>query len=909
MKNFTRLLICAFLLFTFVLNILPCGPSYITPIFDRKDAPDNPFHNFATGKIGIVKPTYHRVVLFAAYRYLNGGTFTESEQKSLVEVWDADFNNKEFDDRNAINEAIKKWIEKRREVVGKEEKTPEIYAERDWGGYEFFPNCTKNAFETATKTLSDRITSHSSEDKNVKEWIKGQDTVFQNCAGGKSLPDAPSAEMSDWLQKDRAYQIAAADFYATNYDAARIRFSDIAQDNNSPWQELSEYLVGRTLIRQASLSKDKEKAAIYYKEAEQTMQAVASRSGKYSLDAEKLLGLIKYRLHPQERVRELAQKLTFQGNENFRQDLIDYYWLLDKFEKETLETEEKRKAAANSNTDNTNSAYNPDSNTNQVNWEELNEQRENGEILTIYFSYNQGTLVGNTATSYKSYTFKPDITIDEAVSMVSNDIGRQLTNEEIERLTKSVEEAKKQREYYISPNFRLEKQIQKGYQGGYWGEEKLSLSLLPDFLRSDDLTDWLFIYQMQNAEAYLYSLSKYHQTEADIWLMTAISKAEKSSTELNFLIDSAKKLPTTSPAHPTVAYHLARVLTLQGKTAEAKKYLDEIMQSSIDMPISTWNQFLALRMDLSDTLDDFLKYAQRKPFAFDWDGESGTIDEIIAEQKSWYNPESYPDKTREQYEREIEENFQDMRVWQDRFAFDYKTVQIMNIHFPLSVLVEAQKSPALPDYLREKFALAVWTRAVILGDFVTADKITPELIKYHPEFEESLKPVSVARTPITKQNAAIYFILQNPVVSPFIEDGMGKSDNEFEMWDANDWWCAPYEEVYDENSGNSRPISSVPKPTFLTAAQSAKGLAERKKIAEMEDAPKFLANKVLEWQKRSPLDKRIPESLYIVYQANGWTKYGCGNNEDLQQQIGNLMRKRYPNSEWTKKLNSEENEQ
>ena len=32
------------------------------------------------------------------------------------------------------------------------------------------------------------------------------------------------------------------------------------------------------------------------------------------------------------------------------------------------------------------------------------------------------------------------------------------------------------------------------YEGGYYGEEKLTPSLLPDFLRQDELTDWLYTY-------------------------------------------------------------------------------------------------------------------------------------------------------------------------------------------------------------------------------------------------------------------------------------------------------------------------------------------------------------------------------------------------------------------------------
>ena len=38
-------------------------------------------------------------------------------------------------------------------------------------------------------------------------------------------------------------------------------FGEIAQDTESPWQETADYLVARTLIRQASLTKSHEKAA------------------------------------------------------------------------------------------------------------------------------------------------------------------------------------------------------------------------------------------------------------------------------------------------------------------------------------------------------------------------------------------------------------------------------------------------------------------------------------------------------------------------------------------------------------------------------------------------------------------------------------------------------------------------
>ena len=59
-------------------------------------------------------------------------------------------------------------------------------------------------------------------------------------------------------------------------------------------------------------------------------------------------------------------------------------------------------------------------------------------------------------------------------------------------------------------------------------------------------------------------------------------------------------------------------------------------------------------------------------------------------------------------------------------------------------------------------------------------------------------------------------------------------------------------------------------------------------------------------QNDTPADRRVPEALYIVFEANGWTKYGCGNNTELHDEIAAYLRKHYPNSEWTAKIAEEE---
>lgn len=889
MKNRTRFAVSILLIFAFVANALPCGPAYLTPLFEYAHAPENPYENFAAGRIGILKPTYNRSVLFAAYRYLNGGGFSAGEQKALVEVWKAEFDNQDFRMDDEIGEAVKAWVEKRKEVVGKEEKVPEIYVERNYGGYDFFPNCTQNAFETATGTLSDRVTSYGADDKDVKEWVATQDKVFANCASGKQIPEAIDTTKPEWLQKDRAYQIGAAEFYSLDYEAAKHRFLEIALDDSSPWKETADYMVGRTLIRQASLTKDDARADLYYTEAEQNLTLTASRGNRFSDSAARLLGLIKFRLRPKERVRELAHNLSFGGNEEFRQNLIDYNWLLDKFEKEELEKQEKRKEAEKARLDPNSNISSPAS------------ENSNTGAAIAETPHDEGDLLINLYIEPKSFSFyvKPDASDSEVIAEAEKVVGQPLTEDQKKQVRENKQAAYSSR---FSENRREE------YPGRYYGEEETSLSILPSFLRDDDLTDWLFTYQIEDTEAYLYALSKYKQTSADIWLVTAISKADKNSTDLGRLMEAGGKTSRTDPGYLTIAYNMARIYLEQGKTAEARKLLDDVLDSASEMPVSARNQFLKLRLKLADTMEDYIKFSLRRPFAFDFDGQRGTIDDFIATQKSWYDPTDEPDKTREEYDRDVEKNWKTEKLWQDREMFDSDTIEAINTHFPLSLLLQMEKSPSLPEHLRDKFSIPILTRALMLGDMATLGKIAPDVIRDYPELEKQLTAVLTAKTPAAIQNASLYMILKNPMFSPYIEDGIGKTDNELNMWDGNDWWCTPYDTEFDEASGSEVP-RKVAKPAFLTAVQSQTAQAERKKIKDFGDAPAYLGNKVLQWAKRSPLDKRVPESLYIVYEANGWTKYGCGNNEDMKNEVGDILKRRYPDSEWTQKVIEEEKPQ
>src|SRR5262245_6293169 len=161
-KKLVAMLLSLALLNQFTTVSRACGPETLSPIYVFTESPDPPFQGFVNGNIGIVNNTFGRKSLFIAYRYLLGGSFTGAEQQALIQALKG--QPPEEDDETAI----KAWIKARQEVVT-EDHLPEIYVSRRDGRFDYFPNCTKNAFEVAIQTLNDRVARFGKDDPGVNE--------------------------------------------------------------------------------------------------------------------------------------------------------------------------------------------------------------------------------------------------------------------------------------------------------------------------------------------------------------------------------------------------------------------------------------------------------------------------------------------------------------------------------------------------------------------------------------------------------------------------------------------------------------------------------------------------------------------------------------------------------------------
>ena len=328
--RFPGLIVTLVLLFVLQPPTLACGPFTMEAIFVFTVHPSYPLDKFAAGDIGVVQPGYARSYLYVAYRYLENAPFSPGEQKALVELWKERLGS----GSDLGDEAwIKSWRDARQRIANlPEPPNISVYRNREKPNeYEAFVNCTKDSFDTAVTTLNERIKRYGPESSDVRTWVGAQDQVFANCSAGKTIPEALPQSADPLAQADRNYQIAAATFYSTDFVGARKALEDIGADAKSPWQLLAPYLTVRALVRQASLGAADQKTALLT-EAETRLKKILSDKQQASTHnaAARLMDLVRFRLHPAERLHELAHTLENKNqNPQIKQNLWDYTLLLD----------------------------------------------------------------------------------------------------------------------------------------------------------------------------------------------------------------------------------------------------------------------------------------------------------------------------------------------------------------------------------------------------------------------------------------------------------------------------------------------------------------------------------------------------------------------------------------------------
>ena len=532
------------------LSVEACGPDFFPDVFVRNLHADHPA-NYAAGKLGVLLPTYPRLDLTVAYRYLNGGTLAPEEQRAFHPTLSLAEEVRDFDaaDANEAQSAAKGtqfaeppgpadlWLKARASYAPAQ---PDLHPVREYGmtyseGYFLagsYENCQEDAFRTAIATLKSRAKSWGARSAELADWIKGQDAVFSNCGTGLTFynppnrpvvhPSSPAATPSSTpvsLRQDRAYQIAAAQFYSAQLDTARISFQTIAEDAASPWHGIARYLVARTLVREAFLTAangpDDLIAGFNPDLMKQAQHELESMRGEHlpgvsPHSVQSLLNLVRIRTETQARLREMSAALAAPKTDlYYTQDLEDLTWYLNR----KLDSLAIRETTSD-------------------------------DVFDIKRPEND----------YRPLTFKEKL-----------------------------------------PGF------EKAFKS------------VADLRSISSLIDWLVTFQSPSDAAKEHAIAEWKRTGSTPWLVAAIMKASSSDPAVSSLIDAAAHVSRTSPAWATVEYHRLRLLIDSGRAAEARTELDPAVHGiQVIGSNSTINLFTGLRMRTATKLDDALADAPRK---------------------------------------------------------------------------------------------------------------------------------------------------------------------------------------------------------------------------------------------------------------------------------------------------------
>ena len=326
-----------------------CGPDFEPDVFVRFDTPDNPAA-FSRGHLGILQSHFDSNDYAVAYRYLNGGTLPDKGPDNPPHPGEVLAAGQWKAHQKAWNDAQPPgaWLLARGKYVPDlAQAEQQQYFPKDFQGAIVFDpnylNCPDAAIQNANLTLAKRAGAWGKDSPWLVDWIHGQDAVFANCAGkSQIMPAAAAAGSPALLRADRAYQLAAANLYARQYDQAAQQFAAIALDKASPWSAWGGYLAARAIVRKAFAMG---KATDPYsgdiagfdldtmRKAQSMLESLlAQPNPEPSLKivaAE--LNFVRLRTEPEKRLTEICAALAGPGrDDNFDQDREDMSYILIK---------------------------------------------------------------------------------------------------------------------------------------------------------------------------------------------------------------------------------------------------------------------------------------------------------------------------------------------------------------------------------------------------------------------------------------------------------------------------------------------------------------------------------------------------------------------------------------------------
>jgi hypothetical protein len=307
---------------------------YSPVIFAHTYTSDMPLARYQAGELGILRPTYESVYLYAAWRAIALGPSGMKKAPNRPNGFDrARGSNyggwRSTSDDDKIGEA---WEAQVAKAQGKPVQAKPVA----------YLNCPAGSYRFATDVLAGLARRPDATPERLNAWIAAQRQVFTYCGDDPDarrdgsiekkkalvMPvDLPAGEALHWRQL-RQYQVAAANFYGEQYGASAERFASIGATPGHPMREWGAYLQLRSLARAGTTEHAPDPKALEpVIVATNAILADASLATRHE-DARAVLRAARATLTPQERFAELSALLDNPAADPYLDDHLGDWRLL-----------------------------------------------------------------------------------------------------------------------------------------------------------------------------------------------------------------------------------------------------------------------------------------------------------------------------------------------------------------------------------------------------------------------------------------------------------------------------------------------------------------------------------------------------------------------------------------------------
>lgn len=382
-----------------------------------------------------------------------------------------------------------------------------------------------------------------------------------------------------------------------------------------------------------------------------------------------------------------------------------------------------------------------------------------------------------------------------------------------------------------------------------------------------------------DAEALGHALMRWKATGDPAWLIAAMAWSAPGEAAAD-LVAASRLIPGDHPAFLTALYHRVR-LAGTGDEAATRGELDAALARP-DLSLTTHNLLRAERVMVARDLADLGRLAPRESPCVDADGgEKGCVaDDYMME-------------------------FVAASTLRPDVRFGDEAAAILD-RLPLQDRSGLAEGDVLPAPLRLDLGLTTWVRAVLMQDFVTADRLAGLLRGLLPQMEAEWAAFLAARPGEDKRFAAWFILAKLPGADVDLRGGYVRPQGAVGAFEGHwhDWQYGP---------ASARPVQpgavtgdvvcfgmcgpgAFPFHVPGFAAAAADGVAkERGRFLPADpEAAGSVWEDVLAYAKAHPRDPRSAEALYWLVRVS---RFGTGHNRSSFR-AWVLLHKRYPASSW-----------